>query len=384
MAARSVVWIIDDSALQGEIARRALDPLYAVAVYQSAAAMLEQLMTARAPDLLVLDWHMPDISGAEVCGHVRTTRNLVELPILILTSEESSESFAEAFAYGANDFLRKPFSELELRARVAVLVQIAVLHAKLTLVEREQRIEADFRERFMGMLAHDLRQPLSTVLLACQVLASGTYESIGRYTDMQKRAAQRMQRMIGDLLDFTSIRPESGMPIHQQATNLQNIVQTSVAEFGAVHPERAFSLAIDGQATGHWDPDRLMQVCTNLLGNALEHSTPSSPIDVSLVSDATHVELSVSNRGPTIPDDILPTLFKPFRRKAARRASGGVGLGLHIVHQIVHAHGGTVSVTSANSATRFAVRLPRDVAKSEGDTAPASDRVSSPASQGSR
>jgi len=155
------IWILEDSKLQVETSRSALAALYDVRGFASGAAMLEALSRDPPPDLLMLDWHLPDVSGLEVCRFVRSTMNLAELPILMLTATGTSEYVLEAMAAGANDFVKKPFSEAELAARVAALVQISFLHSKLARLERSLRVEAEFRERFMGMLAHDLRQAAS-------------------------------------------------------------------------------------------------------------------------------------------------------------------------------------------------------------------------------
>lgn len=355
------VWVVDDSPLQCEASRRALSPDYDVVVYTGGAAMLEQLAASKPPEILVLDWHMPDMSGVEVCRFVRETLDLAQLPILILTASGSTESVLEALAAGANDFVRKPVPELELRARVSALVRMASLHTKLIEAERKLRVEADFRERFMGMLAHDLRQPLNTIFMAGQALSQPQTapERVAGVLGMQLRAAGRMKRMIAELLDFTRNRPESGMPIQRQLTDFAEIARSSLDEIGPGQPDHLLRLSVEGACLGHWDPDRLAQICSNLIGNALEHSWPASPVDVRLACSKGQVELRVSNHGDPIPDAVLATLFQPFRRgREGNRSKSGVGLGLHIVHQIVLAHGGSISVESEPTATHFVVSLP--------------------------
>jgi signal transduction histidine kinase len=119
-------------------------------------------------------------------------------------------------------------------------------------------------------------------------------------------------------------------------------------------------LNVKGPCIGCWDRDRLAQICSNLIGNAIEHSSsPSSPIEVGVEKRSEHVELAVSNEGIPIPSSLLPELFDPYRRgRDATRAGGGLGLGLYIVQEIVRAHGGTVSAKSDPRATVFRVSLP--------------------------
>ncbi len=353
------VWIVDDSPLQGEICRSALSQ-YEVEVFGNGPAALEGLGSRAAPDLIVLDWHMPDLAGIDVCRFVRETRDSAQLPILILTAAVAPESLLEAFEAGANDFVMKPFSRPELNARVGALVRHKHLHFELAEAERRLRVEAEFRERFIGMLAHDLRQPLNTFVLANQTLARELSGSSSRLLEMQRRAADRMSRMISELLDFTRSRPESGMPIERRFVDFESVAQGVLEEMQVGHPGRTFDLTVDGPCEGYWDRDRLAQVCSNLIGNAVEHSLDaSSPIEIRLERHAEEVALTVSNQGKPIPSGLLPTLFEPFRRGLkVSRASGGVGLGLHIVSEIARAHGGSIAARSDEGATVFVVTLP--------------------------
>jgi signal transduction histidine kinase len=356
---RASVWVVDDSALHGEACRRALAEKYEVRVYEGGGQMLEELGQRRLPDVLVLDWHMPDMSGIEVCRFVRDQRNLAELPILILTAAGSTESLLDALRSGANDFVRKPFFESELEARVSTLARMSFLHGRLAEVEGRLRVEAEFRERFMGMLAHDLRQPLNAISMAALAMQAATPQTFSKFHGMQLRAVERMGRMIGELLDFTRNRPESGMPIQRESIDLAEIVQNVVDEIRVAHADHPLTLSVEGSCSGKWDADRLAQICSNLLGNAIEHSPAGSPVAVQLVGDDENVMLRVSNVGPAIPLDVQKTLFQPFRR--GRRGTGkGLGLGLHIVDQIVRAHGGTIAVESDGSGSHFAVSLPRN------------------------
>src|SRR6185437_4047197 len=156
---RALVWIVDDSDLQAEICRTALAERYDVRVFTDGMSMLEAL-SGGAPDLIVLDWHMPNLSGTELCRFIREAHDPGTLPILILTVT-SGDNLPDAFAAGANDFVRKPFARMELVARAQGLVRNKQIHVRLAAVERRLRVEGEFRERFIAMLAHDLRQPLN-------------------------------------------------------------------------------------------------------------------------------------------------------------------------------------------------------------------------------
>src|SRR6478752_127880 len=190
---RSNVWIIDDSSLQAELARHALAARFEVSVFNGGAAAIEKLaIGSDPPDVLVVDWHMPDMNGVDLCHFIRTRFDEVQLPILVLTATATADGVLEALAAGANDFVRKPFMEAELNARVGTLARSGQLHARLTAAEQVMRIEAEFRERFIGMLAHDLRQPLNTIFMSAQ-LSQSISEEGKKLGQMQLRAAQRMR-----------------------------------------------------------------------------------------------------------------------------------------------------------------------------------------------
>jgi signal transduction histidine kinase len=353
------VWLVDDSPLHAEAARQALEPRCKVAVFGDGPSVLEALGTGAQPQLLIVDWYMPNMSGLEVCQFVRQTRDAGELPILILTVGGETDRLVEALEAGANDFVMKPFREKELQARVMALLRTKALYAKLGEAERQLRIEAEFREGFIGMLAHDLRQPLNTFILANQAMSGAPSVVQARFVDMQRKAADRMVRMVAELLDFARSRPELGMPVELTALDFAELVEELLDEVRVGHPQASFELSVEGSCVGHWDRDRLMQLCSNLVGNALEHGAPGAPIKLSLRREGDAVVLRVANRGEQIPAHAIPALFEPFRRgRGAGKGTGGIGLGLHIVSEIVRAHGGTVEALSEPESTVFVVTLP--------------------------
>lgn len=355
------MWVVDDSLLQLEACRAALATAFEVRTFDSGSAALEALGTDPAPAVIVLDLQMPDISGLDVCRFVRGQSALAHVAILILTVWGSDEHLIETLAAGANDFVRKPVSDLEVRARVAGLVRMSSLHAELLDAQRKLLVEAEFRERFMGILAHDLRQPLNSMALACQTLnlAAGSPDVASSALAVHRRASQRMQRMIDELLDFTRTRPDAGMPIQRQSTDLARVARVTVEEIRTAWPKREVEVHAEEPCMGQWDPDRLAQICGNLIANALEHSTPTSRIEVRVQPLPGAAKLTVTNDGEAIPDDVLPTLFQPFRRgPSVKSSSSGVGLGLYIVDQIARAHGGTVDASSRRGHTEFSVTLP--------------------------
>jgi signal transduction histidine kinase len=226
--------------------------------------------------------------------------------------------------------------------------------------ERELRVVAEFRERFIGILGHDLRSPLSSIGLSAAVLLrrGRLDEKDAEVAARIIRSSQRMTRMIAQLLDLTRARLGGGLPIELAPADLGEVCRDIAEELGA-----PVQLEVEGDVTGSWDKDRLEEVLSNLVGNAVEHGAPGAAVTIKAGADGAEVVLEVSNEGDPIPEEVLPSIFEPFRgaRSQAHPASGnlGLGLGLYIVRQIVVAHGGTIEVHSAGGTTTFSIRLPR-------------------------
>jgi signal transduction histidine kinase len=228
---------------------------------------------------------------------------------------------------------------------------------------REELAEAlDFRDRVMGILGHDLRNPLSAIsALAISTmgrddLPNGVRERLAQ----MDRAAKRSLAMIATLLDFSESRFNRSLTMRPVLARPADIAQRVIEELSAANPDRQITLHAESRESVQLDPARVEQVLSNLIGNALVHGARDSAVDVWIDVHAEAI-LRVRNRGPVIPADAIPTLFEPFTRGASNGdRSRGLGLGLYIVRHIVAAHRGTISVESnADFGTTFTVRLPR-------------------------
>lgn len=220
------------------------------------------------------------------------------------------------------------------------------------------------REIFLAILGHDLRNPLNSVILQSAILAESEKldPSSKKIATNILASGTAMGRMVGDLLDFTGSQVGAGMEISPVPMDLQELCEEVIDEMKTIHPERSFIFEISGDAEGEWDSSRLRQLVSNLLGNAVQHGWPHSPIVTSVRRMDDSVLLVVSNQGPAIAPELLPLIFEPLRRDPdvnTCRPAGSIGLGLYIAREVVTAHGGTVEVQSAGERTTFTVKLPR-------------------------
>jgi len=223
--------------------------------------------------------------------------------------------------------------------------------------EYEAERTARFREHLLGIVSHDLRNPLTAIVTSAQLLLryGELPDRQGRVVGRIATSADRMARMIDDLLDFARTRLGGELPIHPRRIDLRQICEQTIEELEFAYTRRV-KLEAEGDLWGDWDPDRIAQVISNLAGNALQHS--DDDVSVLLRGERDVVVFQTVNGGPPIPREVLPHIFEPGRRGDAR--SGGLGLGLFIVQQIVLAHGGNIEVTSSEGAgTVFTVVLPR-------------------------
>jgi signal transduction histidine kinase len=218
------------------------------------------------------------------------------------------------------------------------------------------------QDRFLAMLAHDLKTPLTAIILT-------TAAELRRAGDARQRAsavrvlgcAERMRRMVVDLLDFARARFVGGLPVRPETVDLAQLAGDAVREVVDSRPGTHVRLEAEGDVRGEWDPARMTQMLVNLVGNAVQHGVRGAPVDVCLVRQPDSVRIEVVNQGNLIPECEMSQLFEPFfRGPLSRSRPESVGLGLFIVSEIVVAHGGDVRAFNSTEAgtVTFAVRLP--------------------------
>lgn len=412
LAERAAVAIENSRLYEGSIeGRRRAEQLYAFAqavmsaqrvddVFDAALAAIERSLGASRSAILTFDdervmrfraWrNLSDVYRGAVEGHSPWPPDAVNPQPVLVPDAERDEALApyrplfRGEGIGALAFVPvilggrllgkfmvyydRPhaFTGSEVDTARAIANHLASVVTRFAAVAKlEETIR--YNELFAGVLAHDLRNPLGAMMTAAQLLLMRHEGEEGPSERETKRltrilsSGQRMTMMIEQLLDLTRARSGGGIPIEPHETNLADLCGEAVGEIELAHPEWRIQREAAGDQRGAWDPDRLLQVFSNLVANACQHGSPDAPVLVKLDGTDKHdVRIEVRNRG-TIPAVLLPHLFDPFRGTQHRRdRSRGLGLGLFIVREIARGHGGTVEVTSTEAdGTAFVLQLPR-------------------------
>jgi len=241
----------------------------------------------------------------------------------------------------------------------------AIDEALATSVARHTELVGNTREQFLAILGHDLRNPIGSVTMGASLLMESTDAETVDIATSILGSGERMSRMVRDLLDLTRTRLGAGIPVTLKPMELEPVCRQVISELHAIHPKREVRFAASGDLRGSWDSDRIAQVVSNLVANALQYGAAGERVSVVAVGNAEDVTLQVHNFGAPIPENALRSIFAPMTRhqadgKQSSKNITGLGLGLFIASEIVTAHRGTIGVTSsAEKGTTFTVRIPR-------------------------
>jgi len=321
-----------------------------------------ELLLEHDVGLALLDVQMPEMDGFELAEIMRGTERTRQVPIIFVTAgaREQHRMF-QGYELGAVDFLFKPIEPHVLQSKVNVFLQL--YRQRQELAEQLQKLSQTLRmnEMFTAILSHDLRNPLNAVLAGAEVLLRSAQDEVSRkIAERIRSSGQRMSGLVNDTLDLARGRVGGGIALDCRAMDLGELTQRVVAEH-EMNPQGArVSAELQGDLSGWWDPARLAQVISNLLGNALDHGAPGEPVLVSVQGDDPKVvRIRVSNTG-TVPPSVRARIFDPFGSRERTSTKSGLGLGLYIVQLVVQAHGGHVELEPDDGEhTAFRLELPR-------------------------
>lgn len=356
------ILVVDDFhqnlvATEALLARPGLNVLKAA----SGDEALELLLTHDVA-LALIDVQMPGMDGFELAELIRSSRRTSGIPLIFMTAatEEVTRTF-QGYQAGAVDFLNKPVNPDVLRGKVEVFVQLFAQKEQIRKQVEELQRALQVNEMFISVLGHDLRTPLSAVMNGAELIRQ--FGTDKKASDVAKRiysSAERMEKMVRQLLDVARIR-SGGISLSKTRADYREVCQRIIAELEQASIPSDIRLACSGNTEGSFDTDRVLQIISNLVSNAVQHGEPGAPVQIHLDgSAAMHVVISVHNRG-AMPSGSMENVFKPYYSAADTQASRtGLGLGLYIVKEFVDAHGGNINVSSdPNNGTVFEITIPR-------------------------
>ncbi len=388
---------------------------------QEAWAYLDQ--ASQAPDLLLSDIEMPNLDGYELCRKVKGDPRYAEVPVILLTNLSDPYHVISGLQAGADNYITKPFDNQLLLSRIASPLSNPNLYEKteteegvsfrlngrdfsirsnrgqilnlllstfegavwqnqqlrrsneeLSIAHREiadknvqlQKLMT-LQNQFLGMVTHDMRNPLGVILGYSRILADGLggplTEKQAKFSEAIHRSSKSLIALVNDLLEISEI--ESGnLRLDKQATDLVALVEQAVELNGFLAEDKNIQIIpnLEPIPKTVLDPNKIEQVINNLLSNAIKYSPPSSQVRLELrTCGGDLVELSVSDRGQGIPKEEQANIFQHYQRTSVKSTAGekSTGLGLAIVKRIVEGHGGTIELDSEpGRGSTFKVRLP--------------------------
>ena len=361
------ILIVDDDRINLRILSGILQgERYRITLAESGEAALEAYARGM-PDLVLLDVVLPGIDGFETCRRLKQTYGVDGAPVIFITAKSESDDVVQGLAAGGVDYLPKPFKPKEDLARIRSHLQSQTLvERQKLLVEQLSKANAA-KNKFLGMAAHDLRNPLASIRGLAEFLCDGT---VGPMTPDQldlvrtiHGASQSMLDLVNELLDVATI--EAGeLRLQLESQDLVGVLGKSIFLSNieaAKKNTRIVRTAAPASAVTMIDQAKIRQVADNLISNAVKFSPPGSTITVVVHAAAGIRGFSVQDQGPGIPEAERDRLFKDFGRLSAKPTGGekSTGLGLAICQKIVHAHGGMISAQNLPElGCEFRVTLP--------------------------
>lgn len=350
---KSIVVVDDDRSIRTLLEMGLKKEGYAVASFENGQAAFDALPRIK-PELVISDWMMPVLDGVGLCKKVKGDPELRSTFFMLLTAKTQGSDKIEGLDSGADDYLTKPVQMLELAAKVRSALRIRELQIELQKRNDElERLNA-LKDDFLGMAAHDLRNPLGVISLWTESLLA---EALGEMSDEQKKAGEvilkhtdAMLALINDLLDIAAI--ESGKVTLDWKTGPVEAVVKEIAESNQILAEKKGIVltyeAADAIPQVRFDPRRIEEVLRNLVSNAIKFTPQKGAIRVKVSCDGKFVRVEVADTGCGIPPQEKQKLFQKFQKLSTKPTAGerGTGLGLAIVKKLVELHGGEVGVDS--------------------------------------
>ena len=317
-------------------------------------------------NIAIIDWVLPGMDGIEVCRNIREKRKKSNYVFFImLTAKEEKNDMIRGFDAGVDEYIMKPVNLQELIARIKVGARIVRLERQLIEKQRELTGINEMKNKFIGIVAHDLRNPLISIRGFSELLLKDTVglnSEQKEFLDIIHATSRNMLAMINDLLDISRI--ETGnMQLSMESGSLSELIADRIKLIKLQADKKHITIHQDFSRIPPvaFDAQRLGQAVDNLITNAIKFSPSGSNVLLSLKQDGDLVKFSVTDEGPGIPREEQHLLFSEFHRLSVRPTGGetSTGLGLAIAKKIIEAHNGMIEFdTQEGMGSTFSLILP--------------------------
>lgn len=317
-------------------------------------------------DIVLLDLMMPGLDGYEVCKILKGNKKTEKVPIIIITAKSEPEEIDKVISFGADDFIKKPINQFELFSRIDHILKIKLYHKELETKNSELKRVNKLKNNFLGVVAHDLKSPLSIITGYSELMLMGKSELDVKYKDYLEKILDNAENMLGlinDLMDVALI--EAGKyKLYYETIDLVLLVKECVENQNFISIRKDINIIFNSELTVlniRVDKKRILQVMNNLLNNAIKFSNEHSIVNVNLLQRENNVLIKVSDSGIGIPKKDIKKIFEKFSRGSniSKKRIKGAGLGLSICKDIIEMHKGKISVDSEeDKGSTFTISIP--------------------------
>jgi signal transduction histidine kinase len=378
--------LADDNGDMRAYVRDLLAPFYSVEAVSDGEQALAAARRLR-PDLILSDVMMPRLDGMELLKALRADESLKDIPVILLSARAGESSRIEGLDSGADDYLVKPFVARELLARVGASIELIRIRTeserRLRLALTQLQAADRQKDEFLAMLAHELRNPLSPIFTAAEVLSRTVSEEPHAKAAIAtiKRQVTQLTRLVDDLLDVSRIT-QGRIELKRETLELSSVITLAVETVEPLLREKHHEVSITaGYESLHVIGDfaRLVQCVVNVLTNAAKYTDDGGRIRIETRADSTHAFIVVSDTGAGMSSELLPRIFDLFvqSERTLDRAQGGLGIGLSVVKKLLQMHGGEIQARSpgVGKGSTFEIKLPRVAPPSASSAGPETRKV---------
>ncbi|MCK5876072.1 MAG: hybrid sensor histidine kinase/response regulator, partial [Candidatus Marithrix sp.] len=346
MRQRSKILIVDDEQSQ----RMKLESIlkqenYDITLLANGREIFVEL-ARMMPDLIILDLMMPGMDGFEICRRIKADAKFQNIPIILVTVLDTKKALTQGIEAGADDFLQKPVTSLELRARVRSMLRIKQQYDEL-------QATLQIREELSNMIVHDMSSPIISVLLHVTLMEEKTKDTeLKKHLEMIRLSADRLDSFVNDMLMLAKME-ESKLRLNPTTVDINKIILEAEKHFSIIANSKNIELKLvlpDPSFNMQLDRNLFWRVIGNLLANALQYSPSGSTVTLSVTTkyssdNEPHLCMQVIDQGSGIPEEYRNKIFEKFEVvNLKKQGIVQVGLGLTFCKMAVDAHGGTILV----------------------------------------